>query len=117
MPSEAGPGGGAESPAAATRGVAEQAQGIFKSVSAGVQQLVTLDRTITDIGKEMEKSRVAIAELQKSLERLLGKQAEMEKRLEERFAHAASLQAERDKRLALEIELAVRRELDQRRPG
>ena len=92
----------------------QKAKGLVESLSAGVKQLVTLHETLATLAKEGGRSREDILQLQKIVERHIVKLDEMDRRIGERFAALDKRQDEIDKRLAVQIELAVRTELDRR---
>jgi hypothetical protein len=103
-----------------TKAVAEvvgQTKGLIESISVGVRQLLVLDEKLVALGKEDERSRALLGQLQQTVERLVGTVGEMDKRLAERFAELDKRLIESDRRVALQIELAVRNELDKRLKG
>lgn len=90
------------------------AKGLLQSLSRGVRDLLILSEKLGALGKEDERSRKSIEDLQAVVQRMVGALPEMERRTAERFAELDKRLGEVDKRVQLQIELAVRNALDKR---
>jgi hypothetical protein len=91
-------------------------RGVLRSLSEGVRNLLVLDEKLVALGKEGDRSRTDVRALQEAVYRLIGKIEEQDKRLSERFGELDKRLGEMDKRIALQVELAVRNEIDRRAP-
>ena len=94
--------------------LAASGKGLLQSLSEGVRNLLVLDEKLLALGKEGDRARVDVRALQEAVFRLLGKVDEMDRRLGERFAELDKRLGEMDKRIEVQIELAVRKELERR---
>ncbi len=71
---------------------ADNAKGLLQSLSQGVRDLLVLSDRLAALGKEDERLRKSVEELQAFVQRVLGLLPELDKRIADRFA-------ELDKRL------------------
>jgi recombinational DNA repair ATPase RecF len=92
-------------------------KGVLRSLSEGVRTLLVLDEKLVALGKEADRSRTDVRALQEAVYRLIGKIEEQDKRLSERFGGRDKRLGEMDERIAIQVELAVRNELDRRAPA
>jgi hypothetical protein len=72
---------------------------------------------MVSLGREGDRARAEIRVLQELVFKLLGKVDEMDRRVGERFAELDKRLAEIDKRITMQVELAVYKELDLRKPA
>jgi hypothetical protein len=89
-------------------------KGVLRRLSEGVRNLLVLDGKLVALGKEGDRSRADVRRLKEAIYRLIGKIEEMDERLSERFGELDKRLAKMDKRIAIQVELAVRNELDRR---
>jgi len=92
----------------------QRIEGLFKTLSSGLQQLITLDKTLSDLAEEDKRFRGILDQLRQTVSGLVGTLGEMDKRVAERFAELDKRLAEADRRQQAEIKLAVREEMDRR---
>lgn len=86
-------------------------KGLLRSLSEGVRNLLVLDEKLIALGKEGDRARSDLKELQRAVFRLIGKVEEMDKRLSERFSELDKRLAEMDKRVELQVAVAIQKEI------